>query len=444
MSSQQSPPNGSSYDEHDWLSWVHQPDDNSISLTADATDPADVTANSLDTADSLLDYVSQPRLSDLQANEWETADTSLVYDFTPNLNDQFADSALSSSGYYGVPSDSSAGSIDSAPSSTSPARIRRRRRQIHRNRAQPRDRETNDRRYQCTFCTDAFKTKHDWQRHETTMHLSLEQWKCSMYGPTIQHSDGHTYCVFCNFPDPSDEHPELHNYSACVAQPDEARLFHRKDHLRQHLRLFHRGCSFNESMKTWLSSIDNVKSRCGFCDAEMGTWTDRQKHLAVHFRTGSDMKEWKGDRGFDQEIDEIVENDIPAFLIGDQRLTMEPFSASKADHRTNEPLPASHSSDEPGPGLFSSQMEVLPSSHSHREIERRLLRYVSTEISQGRVPSDRQIQIKTSEIMYGPDNAWDATWADNPQWLDMFRKKAGLISLPLSGGKNAFVGFDAI
>lgn len=32
-------------------------------------------------------------------------------------------------------------------------------------------------RYQCTFCTDTFKTKYDWQRHEATIHLSLEQWK---------------------------------------------------------------------------------------------------------------------------------------------------------------------------------------------------------------------------------------------------------------------------
>lgn len=31
--------------------------------------------------------------------------------------------------------------------------------------------------YQCTFCTDRFKTKYDWQRHEKTFHLSLERWR---------------------------------------------------------------------------------------------------------------------------------------------------------------------------------------------------------------------------------------------------------------------------
>lgn len=27
------------------------------------------------------------------------------------------------------------------------------------------------RTYQCTFCTETFKTKHDWQRHEKSLHL---------------------------------------------------------------------------------------------------------------------------------------------------------------------------------------------------------------------------------------------------------------------------------
>ncbi|KAJ3531583.1 hypothetical protein NM208_g8816 [Fusarium decemcellulare] len=302
----------------------------------------------------------------------------------------------------------------------------------------------------CTFCTDAFKTKHDWQRHETTMHLSLEQWKCARFGPVIQLPEGHFSCVFCDHLDPSTEHPELHNYSACAAQPDEARMFHRKDHLRQHLRLFHRGCTFKDSMKSWLSSVDNVKSRCGFCDARMDTWAERQKHLAVHFRNGADIREWKGDRGFDQQIDDLVENDMPVFLIGDQRQTMEPFSASRVDHRT-EALDLSgigpFSSDEASPGVVrpsSNQLEAPHITHSYRNTERLLLKYVSEEIAQGRVPSDRLLQKRMSEIMYGPDNAWDPTWADNPQWLDMFRKKAGLISLPLSGGKNAFVGYDAV
>ncbi|KAF5000265.1 hypothetical protein FGRMN_1897 [Fusarium graminum] len=40
-------------------------------------------------------------------------------------------------------------------------------------------------RFQCTFCTETFKLKHTWSRHERTQHLSLEQWECSPSGPTV-------------------------------------------------------------------------------------------------------------------------------------------------------------------------------------------------------------------------------------------------------------------
>lgn len=163
------------------------------------------------------------------------------------------------------------------------------------------------------------------------------------------------------------------------------------------------------------------------------------------------MKDWKGDRGFDRQIDNLVENDIPAFMIGDQRNTVEPFSASQADHRAEPPKPIF-----PGESSVTELTErrmldtargfgevTMQSPHSQGEMKRILLAYVSEEIRQGRVPSDRQLQRKMSEIMYGPDGEWDQTWADNPQWLDLFRKQAGLISLPLSGGKNAFIGIDA-
>ncbi|KAM5380350.1 hypothetical protein ACJZ2D_003452 [Fusarium nematophilum] len=460
MSAQGSPSGGPFLVEEDWLSWLHEHEDSPLRPTADLGDVLDNSADALGTDVSSADDIHQTRVSSLQTESWDRVlgpdpgSPSPSHHFASNCRLPFIQdaSSLSLSGDYGAPSDSSAGSVSSVTSSTSPARPRRRRRKqaMRQKRNATREdgttTEMESRRYQCTFCTDAFKTKHDWQRHETTMHLSLEQWKCSRFGPVIQR-DGHSYCVFCEHSDPPADHPELHNYSACVAQPDEARLFRRKDHMRQHLRLFHRGCSFNDSMESWLSSIDEVKSRCGFCDAQMDTWAERQKHLAVHFRTGADMKEWKGGRGFDKQIDDLVENDMPVFLIGDQRRTMEPFSASRADHRTEasglDNILVPPSSSEASPGLALNQMESSQSTHSYREVERLLLRYVSDEISQGRVPSDRQLQRKTSEIIYGPDNAWDPTWADNPQWLDMFRKKAGLVSLPLSGGRNAFVGYDA-
>lgn len=74
-----------------------------------------------------------------------------------------------------VQSDSSVASAESNASSVSNGRRRRQRKKA----AQPRIRRAGSekRRYQCTFCTDAFKTKHDWQRHERALHLSLDQWQ---------------------------------------------------------------------------------------------------------------------------------------------------------------------------------------------------------------------------------------------------------------------------
>ncbi|WAO91729.1 C2H2-type domain-containing protein [Fusarium falciforme] len=493
MDSQKSPSErapahaGQSSADEDWMSWLPEHEVGYLGTTSgldEAQDNAAIIGNTSihgvvntrshsDTSIGAVDDISNlyPDPLQLATDPWQrvfqtddpdsralscSSDHIISHDLSyrpelpaslPYTDDVASTSQTPFSAEAGARSDSSVGSWDSFTSSPSASRRRRRRRQPARSK-KVREVETEPRRYQCTFCTDTFKTKHDWQRHETTMHLSLEQWQCSKFGPVLQEPDGRVYCVFCRQPDPLPEHHQVHNYAACIAQPEEARQFHRKDHLGQHLRLFHRGCNFNDLMKNWLSSIDDVKSRCGFCDARMGTWAERQKHLAVHFRTGSDMREWKGDRGFEQKIDDLVENDMPVFLIGTQRHTMEPFSASRADHRmdSSENVFGPLSSDEVSPGVADSTPPNRDetSAHSYRQIERLLLKFVSDEIAQGRVPSDRQLQRKMSEMMYGPDNAWDQTWADNPQWLDMFRRKAGLISLPLSGGKNAFVGFDEV
>ncbi|RSL81921.1 hypothetical protein CEP51_005507 [Fusarium floridanum] len=474
--------------DEDWMSWLPEHEAGYLGTVAgldEAHDNADNTGNAvirgdvstqshsnttIDTVDDIFNLHPDPL--PLATDTWQRAFQAntpgsttlsspsdhtnphpLPFQLEPPANLPFVEDVASISqtplsAEAGARSDSSVGSWDSFTSSPSASRRRRRRRQPARSK-KGREVEMEIRRYQCTFCTDAFKTKHDWQRHETTMHLSLEQWQCSKFGPVMQDPDGRIYCIFCRQPDPLPEHHQIHNYAACVSQPEEARQFHRKDHLRQHLRLFHRGCNFNDSMKNWLSSIDDVKSRCGFCDARMDTWTERQKHLAVHFRSGADMNEWKGDRGFEQKIDDLVENDMPVFLIGTQRHTMEPFSASRADHRlemSEQNVLGPLSTDELSPEVAGSTSpnKDETSAHSYRKIERLLLKFVSDQIAEGRVPSDRQLQRKMSEMMYGPDNAWDQTWADNPQWLDMFRRKAGLISLPLSGGKNAFVGFDEV
>lgn len=114
---------------------------------------------------------------------------------------------------------------------------RRRRRRLP-TRTPKTDLEDAPRLFQCTFCTDRFKSKYDWARHEKSLHLSLEKWICAPLGDVITcSSSGQRKCVYCDEIDPTKEHLETHNHRNCEEKGREARTFYRKDHLRQHLRL---------------------------------------------------------------------------------------------------------------------------------------------------------------------------------------------------------------
>lgn len=165
--------------------------------------------------------------------------------------------------------------------------------------------------FQCTFCAETFRTKHDWQRHEKSLHLSLERWVCAPDGPRALNPDtGRLSCVFCGLADPDDAHLESHGDSSCRSRSLEERTFYRKDHLAQHLRLVHDAKFVPWSMKSWKVATPEIRSRCGFCGSAMDTWTIRVDHLADHFKSGASMSDWKGDWGFDSPVLDMVENSI--------------------------------------------------------------------------------------------------------------------------------------
>lgn len=209
---------------------------------------------------------------------------------------------------------SSKGSI-SASSSLSRGRSYRKRRTQKTSLAIPRH------AFQCTFCTETFRTKYDWQRHENSLHLPLERWVCSPHGPTaVNPESDQTYCVFCGEVDPSETHLATHNPAAC-----QERSFSRKDHLKQHLRLVHNAGLIDLSLKLWKAEKPEIKSRCGFCKAELETWLDRVDHLSNHFKLGCTMADWSGNWGFNESILETLENAMPPCeyrLEGDQRAAL--------------------------------------------------------------------------------------------------------------------------
>ena len=161
---------------------------------------------------------------------------------------------------------------------------RRRRRPLPRTPRKDAGREK--RPYKCTFCTDSFRSKYDWARHEKSLHISLEKWICAPLGPvTTSSTTGNQRCVYCGELEPSQDHLENHNHNSCEEKGISARTFYRKDHLRQHLRLVHE-CKLTEYMESWKILNDAIKSRCGFCAKDFDRWQDRADHLGKHFRDG--------------------------------------------------------------------------------------------------------------------------------------------------------------
>ncbi|KAL4745097.1 hypothetical protein BDW72DRAFT_66019 [Aspergillus terricola var. indicus] len=258
--------------------------------------------------------------------------------------------------------------------------------------------------YQCTFCADSFQTKYDWQRHEKSLHLALEKWTCAPHGG-VAFINGANRCVFCMAIDPDNDHLETHNYSTCAEKSSAERTFYRKDHLNQHLRLMH-NVRFHPSMDQWRSHTTEIISRCGFCGITLTTWKGRADHLATHFKNGADMVQWKGDWGFEPVVQDLVENAMPPYLIGHERNTLDPYR------------PSAHKA---APGLA-----VPMDANCYERLKMELNAYIQESVTNGIVPTDQMLQDHGRRVIYGTDDPWNQTCADNPVWLSILKRDAGL------------------
>ncbi|KAL3434500.1 hypothetical protein BDV09DRAFT_185738 [Aspergillus tetrazonus] len=296
-----------------------------------------------------------------------------------------------------------------------PLRRRRRRR-----RKTIKSTPTHKRPFQCTFCTDTFRTKHDWTRHEKTLHLPLESFSCAPFGPVYTSpADGTDRCVFCDELCPTKTHIEAHRFTACQERPSSFRTFYRKDHLIQHLRLMHGATQVLPVMDTWKSQVEHVNSRCGFCETRFTLWSERNNHLAQHFRDGALMKDWQGCRGLDPLVALAVENAMPPYLIGIESAGMNPFSASRLN-------------DVGDSRRAAADAEVChnrPTGHDPTPFEyltARLTQYVQQTSAAGQTVTDEMLQKEARRIVFGDDDPWNQTPADNVEWLKLFKEGVGL------------------
>ncbi|KAI9375140.1 hypothetical protein BJX61DRAFT_495396 [Aspergillus egyptiacus] len=224
-----------------------------------------------------------------------------------DLSSGFGDSSLASSiSSFGAPTDASDSSSSAWSYQSGDGQWRSRPCLRRPSAAQRggRKRVVEDYRYQCTFCLQSFKKKHDWARHEKSVHLPLDVWICT---PSLRELEPtlttFSECRFCENQSPTQEHWESHDFRGCATKPLPERSFSRKDYLWQHLRKFH-GCTRYpvRNLDAWRSSQNEFQSRCGFCSSLLPSWSARADHLAIHFKEGCRMSQWVGDWGFNSSI----------------------------------------------------------------------------------------------------------------------------------------------
>jgi hypothetical protein len=149
--------------------------------------------------------------------------------------------------------------------------------------------------FRCTFCNATFSTAGNWRRHEESVHLVASTWICApdeqVYG---------SECVYCG------EYLKWYRRNArcateCASKPIESRTFSRQDHLEHHLKTIHikseeHSHRIRRLAKLWKCQkpLPN-EARCGFCDTNFQSWSDRQKHIVIHFESGVGMDQWRGD-----------------------------------------------------------------------------------------------------------------------------------------------------
>ncbi|KAF5708559.1 homeobox 4 [Fusarium mundagurra] len=333
-------------------------------------------------------------------------------------------------------------------------------------------------KFQCTFCTDTFGTKYDWQRHEKSLHLSLERWICAPKSPrALNPQSSQICCVFCGETEPTDEHIDSHNILACMERRPEDRTFYRKDHLNQHLRLMHNVKFLDWSMNSWKVTGPDIRSRCGFCGIAMSSWSIRVDHLAEHFRKGDTMASWRGDWGFDPPVLKMVENFIPPCKLPKSHITaIEEYLVIEAilailkltfcfykdlienDRRSPFPYIATAAKAETpnssyelmNPEAQRRELNEIARKHPcseiiagkggaffltdvncYRRLNRELTRFVTSIMSLNNpnchVPTDAEIQHQARCIIFDDDDPWNQTAADNAEWLLRFKRDVGIL-----------------
>jgi len=179
------------------------------------------------------------------------------------------------------------------------------------------------------------------------------------------------------------------------------------------------------------------------------------------------MAEWRGCRGLDPTIAANVSYGMPPYLIGMESLSPHPFSAGNhtawyntvptkmlnqarlegldqnPEHGKPEDQPTHPALSKDVIGDLLEQMGNPSRATCWEILAIALGRYVKEQVKKGVVLSDEMLQSKARHILYDSDDAWNQTAADNPEWLDLFKKAHGLDMIPDNiGGTGQIIPAD--
>jgi hypothetical protein len=243
------------------------------------------------------------RLSSLTSTVTSNRNGFLGFEVPSDCRHPFASHYTGDSSHYTTTTTSRRGKKkDYGQSSNAPALVSK----VQSIPSKPRSLSANDadnesQMWQCTFCYQNIAPK-SWRRHEETQHRPKRKWTCLLTGPSLtipSRSDTSRFCVFCMISNPSDKHfAECHRIAECWAKDEDERTFLRPDHLRQHVKNFHKAKLEENIRDLWRRegpdshSVENWV--CGFCAKVLKTWDDRETHVAGHFKDGLTMAEWEG------------------------------------------------------------------------------------------------------------------------------------------------------
>ncbi|KAH7382243.1 hypothetical protein BKA66DRAFT_116260 [Pyrenochaeta sp. MPI-SDFR-AT-0127] len=221
--------------------------------------------------------------------------------------------------------------------------------------------ESEPETWQCTFCYQQIAPK-SWRRHEETQHRPKRKWTCLLNGPQLtvpSHSTSSIVCAFCMAENPSEDHfLRTHRILECMKKSENERTFLRPDHLRQHVKNFHKAQLWDIVRDSWRRDgpkKDDIENwACGFCGQQLKTWDIRQTHIAAHFKEGFTMADWRDHKQPTSAIEPTKKrrnsNAEFSHMLSKLARTLTGRSNRQIDHRNQ-----SHSQ-------FSNTWESLPTS----------------------------------------------------------------------------------